>query len=136
MNTTVEFSSDLFKPFLPEISQVNPQTYGAELAFWLSKELAATGIITSYPNYEDWGWFIEYITESEDEYWLCCSNKEGSDTEWLVYLDPKAKSLFGRNKAKPENAILLLDSLSNLLEKNQNISNIKWSSGLEEIIWN
>lgn len=51
----VEFDSELFKPFLPDDAQVNPQVYGAELAFWLSKNLALKGVITSYPVGEDWG---------------------------------------------------------------------------------
>lgn len=36
MDTGVNFYSDLFKPFLPEDSQVNPVCYGAELAWWLA----------------------------------------------------------------------------------------------------
>jgi len=126
MKTSVEFKSDLFKPFLPEDSQVNPQVYGAELAFWLSKQLAARGIITSYPEYEDWGWFIEYITDSKDEFWLCCGNITGEDNKWLCYLNPKAKGIFGRNKAKPENAIPLLEALKNVLEETEGISDIQW----------
>ncbi|WP_413701987.1 hypothetical protein ACLKMH_10950 [Psychromonas sp. KJ10-10] len=57
MKNTVTFKSDLFKPFLPEDSQVNPEVYGAELAYWLSKKLAEKNIITSYPESEDWGGF-------------------------------------------------------------------------------
>ena len=51
-----EFRSTKFAPVLPDDSQVNPQVYGAELAFWLCTELAKRGIVTSYPNFEDWGW--------------------------------------------------------------------------------
>ncbi len=127
METSVEFDSAIFRPFLPEDSQVNPQVYGAELAFWLAQQLARRGIITSYPNYEDWGWFIEYITEAGDEYWLCCGNRGGEIDKWLCYLDPKAKSMFGRNKAKLENAQPLLVALRALLEETPDISNIRWS---------
>ena len=128
MKTSVEFDSELFKPFLPEESQVNPRVYGAELAFWLSRQLAARGVVTSYPNFEDWGWFIEYITDSGDEYWLCCGNREGEDNKWLCFLNAKAKSLFGRNKAKAENAKLLLDTLKHLLDETPEITSIKWAA--------
>src|SRR5262245_29293448 len=47
--------SERFSPVLPDESQVNPGVYGAELAFWLCAELAALGVITSYPVSEDWG---------------------------------------------------------------------------------
>ena len=66
MKMCVNFKSDLFKPFLPEESQVNPGRYGAELTYWLSRKLSEKGIITSYPEYEDWGWFIEFTTEEGD----------------------------------------------------------------------
>lgn len=126
MEISVAFDSELFKPFLPEDSQVNPQVYGAELAFWLAKQLAVKGVVTSYPNYEDWGWFIEYITDSNDEYWLCCGNREGADNQWLCYLNPKAKGLFGRYKARVENAKPLLDALRAVLDETQDITNIIW----------
>lgn len=35
----VSFESHLFEPFLSEEGQVNPRVYGAELAWWLSREL-------------------------------------------------------------------------------------------------
>src|SRR4029079_14060405 len=53
-----EFRSTRFAPVLPDDAQVNPQVYGAELAFWLCTELAKRGVMTSYPDFEDWGWFI------------------------------------------------------------------------------
>jgi hypothetical protein len=127
MESAVEFESELFKPFLPEESQVNPKVYGSELAFWLSKQLAMKGIVTSYPNYEDWGWFIEYITESGDEYWLCCGNREGENNKWLCYISPKAKGWFGRNKAKIEGAAPLLNALKSILAETPEITNISWA---------
>lgn len=48
MNIEVTFKSDLFKPFLPEEAQVNPNCYGAELAYWLAQKLAENGFVTSY----------------------------------------------------------------------------------------
>ena len=68
MEISVEFESDLFIPFLQEDSHVNPQVYGAELSYFLSKKLVEKGVITTYPNNEDWGWFIEYFTVTDDEY--------------------------------------------------------------------
>ena len=128
MDTAVEFESKEFAPFLPEESQVNPNVYGAELAFWLAEQLAKKGVVTSYPNYEDWGWFIEYITESGDEYWLCCGNREGETDKWLCYLNPKAKGLFGRNKASVEGAVSLLTALRSILAESSGITSVRWST--------
>ena len=126
MAVSVEFDSALFTPFLPEESQVNPEVYGTELAFWLARQLAETGVVTSCPNCEDGGWFIEYITNEGDEYWLCCVNREGEKYKWICYLDPKAKSLFGRNRAVGENALPLLNGLKTVLDNSQGIMNIVW----------
>lgn len=125
MDICVDFKSDLFKPFLSEEAQVNPECYGAELAWWLSRELAAKGVETSYPNYEDWGWFVEYIVD-DNEYWLCCGNVEGENNRWRVYLDCKAKSLFGRNNAPVEMAAPLLEALSTVLSESPEIQDIQW----------
>ena len=64
LRDSARFESEHFAPVLPEDCQVSPGVYGAELAFWVSAELARSGIATSYPNSEDWGWFIEFMRES------------------------------------------------------------------------
>jgi hypothetical protein len=127
METGVDFTSEKFKPFLPEDSQVNPHVYGAELAYWLSEKLAEKKVITTYPNNEDWGWFIEFFVD-DNEYWLCCSNSDEQGKEWRCFLRPHAKSMFGRNKAHISHAEPLLLALRELLEETPEISNIKWSN--------
>lgn len=126
MDTCVDFESQIFRPFLSEEGQVNPFVYGAELAWWLSRELASEGVETTYPNNEDWGWFIEYFVD-DNEYWLCCGNIDDSKNKWRVYLDCKAKSMFGRNKAPVKNAMPLLAALKKILDRCEDISNIVWS---------
>ncbi|WP_435105876.1 hypothetical protein [Arhodomonas sp. AD133] len=121
----MDFESALFRPFLSEDAQVNPQCYGAELAWWLARMLASQGVETSYPEYEDWGWFVEYIV-GDNEYWLCCGNIGGESDRWRIYLDCKAKSLFGRNRAPVEVAVPLLDALSDVLSESPDIHGIQW----------
>lgn len=128
METSVDFDSKMFSPFLPDEAQVNPEVYGAELAFWLSRQLAQRGTPTSYPQYEDWGWFIEYTTGDDYEYWLCCANTDGAQDKWRCYLQPKAKSLFGRNKAPAEGAETLMHALRSVLKEEPGISNVTWGS--------
>lgn len=126
MNTCVDFKSELFKPFLSDEAQVNPNVYGAELAWWLSSELASEGIETTYPNFEDWGWFLEYFVD-DNEYWLCCGNVADSNNQWRVYLDCKAKNIFGRSKAPVDYAKPLLKALEQVLYKQPEITSIVWS---------
>jgi len=126
MKTSVDFHSEIFRPYLPDEAQVNPGRYGAELAFWLSRHLAERGVMTSYPQSEDWGWFIEYITDDGYEYWLCCGNQEQGKDEWQCFLQPKARSFFGRNKAPVEGAARLLTTLRELLEAERGVTNISW----------
>ncbi len=128
MDTCVDFKSELFKPFLSEEAQVNPNVYGAELAWWLARELALHGVETTYPEFEDWGWFIEYFVE-DNEYWLCCGNIDDTDNKWRVYLDCKAKGIFGRNKAPVSIAKPLLQALATVLNNTDKIADIVWSEG-------
>ncbi len=128
MYTTVSFESDIFKPFLPEDFQVNPQVYGAELAFWFSKKLAEKNIMTSYPEYEDWGWYIEFFID-DNEYRFRCGNIDGSLSKWHCFLEPYSKGLFGRRKAPLELAKPLIDSVRDILNESADIKEIQWSSG-------
>ena len=98
----LEFQSDLFRPYLPDDSQVNPNVLGFELADWIARELAKRGLPTSYPNYEDWGWFLEG-SEAGVEYMICCSGSEEADRvfEWRVFVS-HPKRLFGK---RPDPAI-------------------------------
>jgi hypothetical protein len=101
------FQSDRFRPYLPDDCQVNPNVLGFELAEWLSRELARRGTITGYPNYEDWGWFIEGA-ENGREYMICCSGADQGDGqfEWRVFISHPRK-LFGRKPAGSEGEPLL-----------------------------
>lgn len=92
--TRIEFYSSRFLPYLPESCQVNPGAYGFELALWLSNALMQTGIVTSYPLGEDWGWFIEYA-EGDAEFMIGCgcaaSEGEGyldQPLRWSVFVRP------------------------------------------------
>ena len=91
----IEFSTDKFLPVLPEQCQTNPGAYGFELALWLAQSLLARGLITSYPQSEDWGWFIEYTDADETEIQIGCSSMaadgEGYTKEaigWSVFVKP------------------------------------------------
>lgn len=100
------FRSDLFKPYLPEDAQVNPNVLGFELAHWLSRELAARGTVTSYPNSEDWGWFLDF-TDGGVEYMICCMGSlEDDGFEWRVYVT-QPKRLFRKSFEGPAGARML-----------------------------
>ena len=126
MKTKVTFKSQRFHPVLPDESQVNPGCYGAELAFWLCTELAKKGLFTSYPDYEDWGWFIEYISDTGDEFWLGCGNMEGSQNVWVCFLEPKGSGFLGLKKAVIDKAAPFLIALAEVLEEEASISDIEW----------
>ena len=128
MQDAVTFSSIRFRPVLPEASQVNPGRYGAELAFWLCTRLAEEGVVTSYPNYEDWGWFIEYITPAGDEFWLCCGNVEGEHDRWHCFIQPKAKGILHRRMPPLETARPLQDALARILRTEGTVHDIEWSA--------
>lgn len=126
MKTKVYFKSEAFIPFLPEESHINRGCYGAELACWISRQLALQGIVTSYPEYEDWGWFVEYATGEGNEYWLCCGNVAGTQNDWHIFLDPKGKGLLGRKKPGLEGVSSLMSALAEILEESDCVCSIEW----------
>lgn len=128
MDTEVDFYSEKFNPILPQDSQVNPECYGAELAWWLCRKLAENGVFTSYPNFEDWGWFLEFIVD-DYEYWLCCGNIVGERNRWRIFLRPHARGMFGRKRAPLEAAGQLLAAVKEVLEQSREITGIEWHEG-------
>jgi hypothetical protein len=89
----IEFSSAKFLPTLPEDCQASPGTYGFELALWLAQSLCRHGVITGYPNSEDWGWCLEYEPADGANFMIgCCSQCQagagyaGSAVGWSVFI--------------------------------------------------
>ena len=123
---TVTFTSGHFKPVLPDDCQVNPGRYGAELAYWLCVELAKASVVTSYPNYEDWGWYLEYRSDNGEEFRICCGNVDGRDDNWMCFVEPLSKGIL-RGKANPASASRLLEGMDAILRKTPEITNIEWS---------
>lgn len=121
-----EFRSQRFAPVLPEDCQVNPQVYGAELAFWLCTELARRGVTTGYPLSEDWGWYIEYSTPSGSEFAIHCGNVGGARDHWLLSLRRFGRRMFGRDKPPFSDAAPLVSAVRALLESEQGVSEVRW----------
>jgi hypothetical protein len=121
-----EFVSVKFEPILPEHCQVNPRVYGAELAYWLCPELAKSGIAASYPQNEDWGWYIEFITESGSEFAVHIGNVFGTKDRWLISLRRYGRKIFGRKKPSISEAESLLSGIKQILESEPSISDLKW----------
>ncbi|RZJ61821.1 MAG: hypothetical protein EON49_04185 [Acidovorax sp.] len=122
----VTFKSDRFTPFLPEESQVNPEVYGAELAYWLSAELAHRGIFTSYPEYEDWGWYIEFTKPNGSEFAVLCGNVTGTKNRWVLALRRHAKKMFGRDKPPYAEAAQLVAAIRDAVQSVVPASDIEW----------
>lgn len=121
-----EFTSERFAPVLPNECQVNPGVFGGELAFWLCTQLATSGVVTSYPQHEDWGWYLEYQTESGTEFAVHCGNVSGEKYRWLLSLRPFGRKLFGRDKPSPAEASRLTSAIQSILRAEPSIANLRW----------
>ncbi|HEV7693036.1 MAG TPA: hypothetical protein VGO52_19535 [Hyphomonadaceae bacterium] len=125
----ITFSTDKFRPFLPEFHQVNTDLYGYELADWLTRQLAARGIHTSYPNWEDWGWYLEHVSDAEEEVWIRCSSDwRGPDAgpmDWQVLFEQRGKLNKGSVSPHPVEAIRKA-VLSLLAEENIQAKEVEW----------
>ena len=125
----IQFRSDRFAPVLPEECQVNPEVYGAELAFWLSAELARRGVATSYPRSEDWGWFIEFVTDTGSEFAVHCGNVEGAKDQWLLSLRRHARKMFGRDKPPYSEANRLVTAIKDSVQSVVPAADTQWLYG-------
>jgi hypothetical protein len=121
-----EFSSAAFAPVLPDECQVNPEVYGAELAFWLCQALAKIGVATSYPQSEDWGWYIEYQNEEGSEFAIHCGNVDGSNSRWLLSLRRFGRKMFGRDKPPLSDAARLILAVESCLEAESSVTDLDW----------
>ena len=106
-----EFKSGRFLPILPDKCQVNPRTYGAELAFWLAGKLAQQGIVTSYPEPEDWCWMLEFEADERAFFQIICSNVEGSDQHWSISIARCGRGWFNRATPSFEKAQGLVNAI-------------------------
>ena len=123
------FRSAKFAPVLPEESQVNPQAYGAELAYWLCVALAKRGLVTSYPENEDWGWYLEFLPDSGSEFALHCVNVEGARDRWQLSLRRHGRKMFGRDKPAYSEASPLMRAIKSLLEEEPEVAELDWRLG-------
>jgi len=121
-----EFVSGKFSPILPDECQVNPGVYGAELAYWLGGELAKRGVVTSYPQYEDWGWYLEFTTQRGSAFAVHCGNVTGAKNWWLLSLRRYGRKLLGRDKPPFSDADTLIVGIKETLESEPAITELKW----------
>jgi len=89
----IEFSSTKFLPTLPEACQAGPGSYGFELALWLAQSLCRQGIVTSYPNADDWGWSLDYEPSTDCSFLIGCASQccaqagyDGAPVCWSVFI--------------------------------------------------
>jgi hypothetical protein len=111
---TLEFKTDKFPPILPEPCQVNADLYGFELAVWLAQALAQQGVISSYPMPDEWGWFLEFISEHEQELMVGCASvgaSQGYPTDWRVFVRQRRRPRKGGEDLSP----LLIETILSVL---------------------
>ena len=127
LRDVAEFRSPAFSPFLPDEFQANPEVYGAELAFWLCRELALRGVHTTYPRWEDWGWYIDYTAASGAKFAVHCSNVGGAPDHWMLHLRRFGRKLFGRDKPPFSDADPLVSQIQEILRTETSVSDLAWN---------
>lgn len=126
MRDLAEFRSRDFEPFLPDERQVNPEVYGAELAFWLARSLAERGVVTSYPGGEDWGWYLDFETAEGAKFAIHCANVGDDPRVWRLSLRRFGRKWFGRDKPPYSDAGALVTAVQQVLEAHAGIDHLDW----------
>jgi len=119
----VRFRSRRFAPVLPGACQLQPHTYGAELAFWLAGKLARQGVATSYPVAGEGCWLLRFETEAGAVFELRCVNVGGSDEHWRI-------ALAGEPGAALETAQPLVNALRFVLHAAVPRADLDWRAAL------
>lgn len=88
---TARFNLSKPKPYF-----VNESCYGDDLAVWLRGKLDESGLPTTEPGQEDWGWYFE-IHDSDHVYHVGISGnaddeQSGDQGEWRLMVE-KGRSL-------------------------------------------
>jgi len=126
MNRYIHFHSDHFKPDQGEDEEVNPGIYGKKLAMWLNDELPKYGIDSNRIYAEDWGWEIDISTDNIRRF-IGVRNVDETDNEWVVSIDIKnkiLKKLFRKLQNEEDEVKEVMNRLSNILKKNDNITGL------------
>ena len=110
---------------------MNAGVYGAELAYWLAMELAKAGVVTSYPNAEDWGWFLDYAPSPSSEFVVHCGNIGGARDHWLLSLRRFGRKEFGRDKPSFSEAARLIEGIKAVIARTPGIVDVKWLDNSE-----
>jgi hypothetical protein len=83
-------TTDLFEVTTPGEHFINPRCFGEDFAAWLRVRLIATGIETSEPIQEDWGWAL-LIKQQKRTFTVTLGVMEASigvvPAEWRVGLE-------------------------------------------------
>ena len=85
MRTNIRFKSTKFAPLKPEEEQVNPETYGEELAKWVHDNIGSYGLKAASYFDEDWGWMV--VFGRDFPVWIGCGNVGGSKNEWMCFCE-------------------------------------------------
>jgi hypothetical protein len=87
MRTQFEFRSSAFPAYSDAEERINPGRFGKRLAEFLQAVLPSHGFAVRTIGNEDWGWMVELENESFP-LWIGCGNVDGTDDEFLCFIEP------------------------------------------------
>jgi hypothetical protein len=122
------FNCERFSPHLSEESQIKKYHYGAELAFWMSRELSECNLITSYPLAGDNSWYIECHNNKNQkhEFSLHCKNTNQLKVSWLLTLQRIQRRAIDFTENKPAEQKPILDAIHQWLFRDPQLHNVQW----------
>jgi hypothetical protein len=128
MNTTFEFSSEAFPPYPDEDEQINPGRFGKRLAEFLQEALPRHGFEVTTIGAEDWGWMVELKNE-EFPLWIGCGNVDGSEHEFLCFIEPSKPEVKKLFKKIPTEEVVdrLKDAVEAALSASGTVNDFRWT---------
>ena len=89
----IEFSSTKFLPTCRKPASPVPAPTASNWPCGWPRRCAASGIVTSYPNGDDWGWCLDYQPSNELSFIIGCASQtgpgagyDGEPVSWSVFV--------------------------------------------------
>jgi hypothetical protein len=80
----------------------------------------------SYPQEEDWGWFLAYGNDAGSEFAVECCNVDKSKEGWRLTLRRYGRKPFGFDKPPWSHATVLVGHIKRILLDDEAFSDMNW----------
>lgn len=126
MQEIMSFDTKYFPPAIPDECQPNPGVIGFEVCWYFIQELAKRGVITDYPQADDWAWYFTYGIDTVPYFNVYIRSPFEDDAKWTFILEPIVQGMFKKYGPPKGAEIRVLSAMKEIVEENSCFQNVVW----------